>query len=145
VITPTNIQLPHDDLGQVEGMLVRFTNALTVSQLEFLGDRGEVTLSSGRLELPTNRYRPGTPEALAMAAANAKNQIILDDGIFVADRDSLPGRRWFAALGLHRQQSDGGSGLRRQGRRRCRLQAAGARTGILGRQSARRTASHGRR
>ncbi|WP_348700019.1 ExeM/NucH family extracellular endonuclease [Duganella fentianensis] len=84
VITPTNIQLPHDDLGQVEGMLVRFTNALTVSQLEFLGDRGEATLSSGRLELPTNRYRPGTPEALAMAAANAKNQIILDDGIFVA-------------------------------------------------------------
>jgi predicted extracellular nuclease len=82
-ITPTNIQLPHPNLGQVEGMLVRFTSPLTVSQLQFLGDRGEVTLSSGRLEIATNRYRAGTPEALALAAANVLNQIVLDDGIFV--------------------------------------------------------------
>jgi predicted extracellular nuclease len=83
-ITPTNIALPHANLGQVEGMLVRFADALTVSQLEFLGSRGEITLSSGRLELASNRYRPGTPEAIAQAAANLRNQIILDDGIFVA-------------------------------------------------------------
>jgi predicted extracellular nuclease len=83
-VTPTNIQLPHPNLGQVEGMLVRFTNPLTVSQLQFLGDRGEVTLSSGRLEIASNRYRAGTPEALALAAANQLNQIVLDDGIFVA-------------------------------------------------------------
>ncbi len=82
-ITPTNIQLPYANLGQVEGMLVRFTNPLTVSQLEYLGDRGEVTLSSGRLEIASNRYRPRTPEAIAQAAANQLNQIILDDGIFV--------------------------------------------------------------
>jgi predicted extracellular nuclease len=82
-ITPTNIQLPFANLGQVEGMLVRFTNALTVSQLEYLGDRGEVTLSSGRLEIASNRYRPRTAEAIAQAAANQQNQIILDDGIFV--------------------------------------------------------------
>jgi predicted extracellular nuclease len=82
-ITPTNIQLPFANLGQVEGMLVRFTNPLTVSQLEYLGDRGEVTLSSGRLEIASNRYRPRTPEAIAQAAANQLNQIILDDGIFV--------------------------------------------------------------
>jgi predicted extracellular nuclease len=82
-ITPTNIQLPFANLGQVEGMLVRFTNALTVSQLEYLGDRGEVTLSSGRLEIASNRYRPRTAEAKAQAAANQLNQIILDDGIFV--------------------------------------------------------------
>jgi predicted extracellular nuclease len=82
-ITPANIQLPHPNLGQVEGMLVRFTNPLTVSQLQYLGDRGEVTLSSGRLEIATNRYRAGTPEALALSAANALNQIVLDDGIFV--------------------------------------------------------------
>ncbi|KQQ46332.1 endonuclease/exonuclease/phosphatase [Duganella sp. Leaf126] len=82
VIAPTNIELPYADLTQVEGMLVRFNNALTVSQLQYLADRGEVTLSSGRLEAPTNRYRPGTPEAVALAAANARNQIILDDGIF---------------------------------------------------------------
>ena len=82
-ITPTNIQLPHPNLGQVEGMLVRFTNPLTVSQLQYVGDRGEVTLSSGRLEIASNRYRAGTPEALALSAANALNQIVLDDGIFV--------------------------------------------------------------
>jgi predicted extracellular nuclease len=63
-------------------MLVRFSQPLTVSQLEFLGTRGEVTLSSGRLEIASNRYRPGTPEAIAQAAANQRNQIILDDGIF---------------------------------------------------------------
>ncbi|WP_343731132.1 ExeM/NucH family extracellular endonuclease [Duganella sp.] len=82
-ITPTNVALPHPNLGQVEGMLVRF-GKLTVSQLEFLGSRGEITLSSGRLEIASNRYRPGTPEAVAQAAANQLNQIILDDGIFVA-------------------------------------------------------------
>jgi len=81
-VAPTNIELPYADLVQVEGMLVRFNNTLTVSQLQYLADRGEVTLSSGRLETPTNRYRPGTPEAIALAAANGRNQIILDDGIF---------------------------------------------------------------
>jgi predicted extracellular nuclease len=80
----TNIQLPNASLGQVEGMLVRFSQPLTVSQLEFLGSRGEISLSSGRLEVPTNRYKPRTAEAIALAAANAQNQIVLDDGIFVA-------------------------------------------------------------
>ncbi|MYM65276.1 ExeM/NucH family extracellular endonuclease [Pseudoduganella sp. FT55W] len=82
-VTPTNIQLPHANLGQVEGMLVRFSSPLTVSQLEFLGTRGEITLSSGRLEIASNRYRPGTADAVAHAAANQLNQIVLDDGIFV--------------------------------------------------------------
>lgn len=82
-ITPTNVSLPHPNLGQVEGMLVRFNQALTLSQLQYLGDRGEITLSSGRLEIASNRYRPGTAEATAQAAANQLNQIILDDGIFV--------------------------------------------------------------
>ncbi|SDH36636.1 MULTISPECIES: ExeM/NucH family extracellular endonuclease [unclassified Duganella] len=83
-ITPTNVALPHANLGRVEGMLVRFASPLTVSQLEYLGSRGEVTLSSGRLEIASNRYRPRTTEAIAQAAANQLNQIILDDGIFVA-------------------------------------------------------------
>jgi predicted extracellular nuclease len=82
-VAPTNVELPYVDLVQVEGMLVRFNNTLTVSQLQYLADRGEVTLSSGRLETPTNRYRPGTDAAKALATANARNQIILDDGIFV--------------------------------------------------------------
>lgn len=80
-ITPTNIDLPFANLGQVEGMLVHFNRPLTVSQAEFLGTRGEVSLSSGRLESPTNRYAPRSPEAIALAAANAQNLIVLDDGV----------------------------------------------------------------
>jgi predicted extracellular nuclease len=82
-ITPTNIELPNSNLGQFEAMLVRFSRALTVSQSEFLGSRGELTLSSGRLEGPTNRYPARSAEALALAAANAANMIVLDDGLFV--------------------------------------------------------------
>lgn len=83
-ITPTNIELPNANLAHYEGMLVRFVRPLTVAQNYFLGARGELSLSSGRLEVPTNRYRPGSPEMLAMAASNANNLIVLDDGIFVA-------------------------------------------------------------
>ncbi|WP_317201875.1 ExeM/NucH family extracellular endonuclease [Janthinobacterium sp.] len=83
-VAPTNIDLPNDRLAQYEGMLVRFTRPLTVAQTGFLGTRGELTLASGRLEVPTNRYRAGTPEALALAAANAANLLVLDDGLFVA-------------------------------------------------------------
>ena len=82
-ITPTNIDLPFDNLGQVEAMLVRSVHPLTLSQAQFPGARGELTLSSGRLEVPSNRYPPRSAEAIALAAANAKNLIVLDDGIFV--------------------------------------------------------------
>ena len=70
-------------LDKVEGMLVNITSTLTVNQAAYLGERGELTLAVGRRETPTNRYRPNTPEALAMAAANEANQLVLDDGIFV--------------------------------------------------------------
>ena len=83
-ITPTNVDLPNANLGQVAGMLVHFNHPLTVTQTEFLGTRGEVSLSSGRLESPTNHYPARSPEALAMAAANAQNLIVLDDGLTTA-------------------------------------------------------------
>jgi predicted extracellular nuclease len=81
-ITPANIELGAN-LAQYEGMLVRFTRPLTINQAEFLGDRGELTLANGRLEVPTNRYPARTPEAYALAASNAAGMIVLDDGIFV--------------------------------------------------------------
>jgi uncharacterized protein len=81
-VAPTNIALPNDDLARYEGMLVRFAGALTVNQNAYLGQRGELTLSNGRRELPTNRYLPGSSDALALAAANARNMVVLDDGIF---------------------------------------------------------------
>ena len=82
-ITPTNISLPIADFGPYQGMLVSFAQPLTASQVEFVGDRGEISLSSGRLETTTNRYKVNTPEELALREANARNIIVLDDGIFV--------------------------------------------------------------
>jgi predicted extracellular nuclease len=82
-ITPANIELPNADLARFEGMLVRFTSPLSVNGTEYLGARGELVLASGRREVPTNRYRPGTPEAIALATANNNNYVVLDDGIFV--------------------------------------------------------------
>jgi len=77
----TNVDMP-TDLARFEGMLVRFTTPLTVNGNAYLGERGELTLSVGRREIPTNRYVPGSPEARALAAANAANIVVLDDGIF---------------------------------------------------------------
>jgi predicted extracellular nuclease len=88
-IAPTNIELPNNDLGRFEGMLVHFTTPLTVNSNSYLGDRGELVLSYGRREQPTNRYAPRTAEAAALAAENAKNVVVLDDGIFV-NPDTVP-------------------------------------------------------
>jgi len=82
-VTPANIVFDGSaDLARYEAMLVNVTNSLTVNQTTYLGDRGELTLANGRRETPTNHYRPGTPEALAMAAANASNALVLDDSLF---------------------------------------------------------------
>lgn len=83
-IAPTNVELPNADLARYEGMLVRFTTPLIVNGNAYLGDRGELTLSYGRREIPTNRYPAGSNEAKALAQENAANMIVLDDGIFVA-------------------------------------------------------------
>ncbi|WP_374569313.1 ExeM/NucH family extracellular endonuclease [Ideonella sp.] len=93
-ITPTVITFPeasNDDLERVEGMLVTINGPLTASQNYFQGRYGQVTLSAnGRMETPTNRYRPGTAEALALADANARSRIILDDGTTVQNPDPTP-------------------------------------------------------
>jgi hypothetical protein len=88
-VAPTNITLPADDLARYEGMLVRFTSPLTVNGTNYLGTRGELILSSGRREVPTNRFRAGTAEAIALQQANDKNWVLLDDGIFVTP-DTVP-------------------------------------------------------
>lgn len=83
-IAPTNVEMPNADLARFEGMLVRFVTPLTVNGNAYLGERGELTLSYGRREIPTNRYPAGSAEAKALAQENAANMIVLDDGIFVA-------------------------------------------------------------
>jgi predicted extracellular nuclease len=88
-LTPTNIELPSTDLARYEGMLVRFTSPLTVNGTNYLGTRGELILSNGRRETPTNRFRPGTADAIALQQANDQNYVLLDDGIFVTP-DTVP-------------------------------------------------------
>ena len=81
-ITPTDVALPAPDAGyleQFEGMLVRFQQALVVTDLFLLGRANEVTLSSGgRLTQPTSIALPGAP-ALAVQATNDLNRVVLDD------------------------------------------------------------------
>lgn len=83
-IVPTNIALPGTDLASVEGMLVRFTNTLTINGNGDLANRGELTLSNGRREQPTSRYPQGSPEAEALYREHMANRIVLDDGLFRA-------------------------------------------------------------
>ncbi|WP_235333864.1 lamin tail domain-containing protein [Aquabacterium sp. NJ1] len=70
-IAPTVITLPATEaqLEALEGMLVTINTQLTASQNYFLGRYGQVTLAAnGRLEKPTNKFRPGTVDAINMAS-----------------------------------------------------------------------------
>lgn len=93
-IPPTPIDFPENvdgELERYEGMLVEITAPLTASQNYFLGRYGQVTLAAeGRLHKPTNLYRPGSAEALALAADNARRRIILDDGSSRQNPDPIP-------------------------------------------------------
>jgi uncharacterized protein len=93
VIAPTNLSLPLASAAEwekYEGMLVRFSQALTVSQNYFLGRFGQLTLSGSRLETPTNRYRPGTAAAIALRASNNANFVVLDDASSVQNPNPIP-------------------------------------------------------
>lgn len=93
VITPTVLTLPASDADweRVEGMLVTINTQLTASQNYFLGRYGQVTLSSaGRLETPTNAYRPGMVDAINMAQSNAQRQLVLDDGTTAQNPSPTP-------------------------------------------------------
>ncbi len=94
---PTTVTLPelvNDELERYEGMLISIAGPLTVSQNFFQGRFGQVTLSvGGRLEVPTNRYRPG-PQAQAQADENARRRLILDDGTSAQNPNPTP---YFAA------------------------------------------------
>lgn len=82
-ITPTIINMPNANLGRYAGMLVQFNQSLVVNDNAYLGSDGQLVLSSKRLEVPTNHYPSGSADEIAMAAANAIDQIVLDDGLFV--------------------------------------------------------------
>lgn len=82
-INPVDLSLPlaeGDSLERYEGMLVRITSPLTVQQNYYLARYGQVTVGVGRHEVVTNRYRPGSTQALALADLQARSAFLLDDG-----------------------------------------------------------------
>jgi predicted extracellular nuclease len=82
-VTPATVQLPVtavSDFEAFEGMSVHLPQTLTISEF-FNYDRfGEIVLTAGRQFQPTAVFEPGSPEAVALAAANALGRITLDDG-----------------------------------------------------------------
>ncbi len=72
-----------------EGMLVTFPQTLTVTDNYDYGVFGEVTLSNGRLPIPTNIVAPGAA-AQAQSTANFLNRILLDDGLSTLYPDPTP-------------------------------------------------------
>jgi uncharacterized protein len=101
-LAPTVVTLPeavNDDLERYEGMLVTINGPFTVSQNSFQGQFGQLTLAvGGRLETPTNRFRPG-PQAQALADENARRRIVLDDGRSTQNPNPTP---YLGANGLGR-------------------------------------------
>ncbi len=86
---PATVRLPFQNANypeRFEGMRVVLAQTLTVSDTFGLGRYGQVTLSEGRLMAPTQVALPGK-DARAVSAANALNQIILDDGSEVQNPD----------------------------------------------------------
>ena len=83
-IAPTAVTLPlaaGDSLERFEGMLVRIGGTLTVQQNYFQARYGQLTVGAGgRHETPTNRYRPGTQQAVELADLQARSRLLLDDG-----------------------------------------------------------------
>lgn len=93
IIRPTDIDLPSTgvmrnesgdyiaDLERYEGMLVRFPQRLTVTNLRNLERFGEVGLSQGgRLFQFTNNHAPSAPKYENHRKAVAARSIVLDDG-----------------------------------------------------------------
>jgi len=80
--TPLDLPATDAERERLEGMLVTPVDTLTVSEVFDLTSFGELTLSQGGLLVqPTELARPGTPEAEAVAADNARRRIVLDDGL----------------------------------------------------------------
>lgn len=82
-VRPVALAWPPPDgpgLERHEGMLVTLAGPFTVQQNFFLARFGQLTLASGgRVRAPTDVARPGAA-ARALARANARRSLVLDDG-----------------------------------------------------------------
>lgn len=90
-IKPLVISLPlasASSLEAYEGMLVKFTQTLTVNDVHSLGQYGEITLAPQRLYQPYNN--PTSNDAIANAELNARSKIVLDDGLSPSNPNPTP-------------------------------------------------------
>ncbi|MEM6574963.1 MAG: ExeM/NucH family extracellular endonuclease [Pseudomonadota bacterium] len=81
-VSPAQVLLPRQSAVEyeaVEGMLVQFSQELTVSEIFNAVRFGELTVSDGRLIAPTQATMPGV-DANNQLALNELNQLLLDDG-----------------------------------------------------------------
>jgi predicted extracellular nuclease len=80
--TPATVSLPLSaltDMEAYEGMSVTFPQSLYISEYYNFDRYGEIVLTSARQDQPTAVVEPG-PDAVALAAENLLDRIILDDG-----------------------------------------------------------------
>lgn len=102
-VAPLDVTLPlaaGETLERYEGMLVRLVGPLTVQQNYFQARYGQLTLGAGgRHEVPTNRHRPGSSQALALADLQARSSVMLDDGNSAQNANPLP---YYSGNGLPR-------------------------------------------
>lgn len=90
-IAAVPVTLPMASLSQfeaVEGMKVRLTERLVVTDNYGLGRYNELSLSSERLYQPTQVALPGDA-AKAVMAANSLNKLVLDDGSNLQNKDTV--------------------------------------------------------
>src|SRR5919106_1085137 len=82
-VTPAGAELPVaaiSDWEPREGMLLSFAQPLTISEYFNFDRFNETVLTDGRQFQPTHVHEPGSPEAAALADANRRGQLTLDDG-----------------------------------------------------------------
>lgn len=91
-VQPVDVTLPFPSLDwpeRLEGMLVRFTQTLHVTDHYNLGRFGEVIVSAaGRLAQPTDVRAPGAA-ARAVQEANDRNRVVVDDAWNDQNRDPI--------------------------------------------------------
>ncbi|RKG38313.1 ExeM/NucH family extracellular endonuclease [Acinetobacter rongchengensis] len=88
LVSAIPLQLPFSSLTDAkghapkryQGMLVKIPQTLTVSENYNYARFGELSLSLGRLYIPTNLYPAKSVEAVNLAKQNLLSKIILDDG-----------------------------------------------------------------
>ncbi len=81
-VSPAELSLPVDDLAEfeaVEGMWVRLTQALTVTEVFNAARFAEFTVAPERLFTPTQVVAPGAP-AIALQELNDRSRLIIDEG-----------------------------------------------------------------